>query len=76
MTKTIYASFDGEVFIPDEDIELKPNKRYLIQIILEPKSRRKNKTRVLQRISARARDLGVKDLAAQHDHYLYGIDKR
>jgi len=30
---------------------------------------------VLQKISARATDLGVSDLAAQHDHYLYRIQK-
>jgi hypothetical protein len=29
-----------------------------------------------QRILARATDLGLPDLAEQHDHYLYGVDKR
>ena len=29
----------------------------------------------LQRILERARDLGVPDLAEQHDHYLYGTLK-
>ncbi len=28
-----------------------------------------------QRILERATDLGVSDLAEQHDHYLYGVDK-
>lgn len=33
-------------------------------------------TQAFQRILARAANLGVSDLADQHDHYLYGVDKR
>jgi len=33
-------------------------------------------TRAFQRILDRATDLGVNDLAEQHDHYLYGTEKR
>ena len=33
-------------------------------------------TQAFQRILARATDLGVPDLAEQHDHYLYGVEKR
>jgi hypothetical protein len=29
-----------------------------------------------ERILARATDLGVSDLAEQHDHYLYGAEKQ
>ena len=29
-----------------------------------------------QRILGRATDLGVSDLAEQHDHYLYGTEKQ
>jgi len=32
--------------------------------------------RAFQRILDRATDLGVDDLAEQHDHYLYGLEKR
>ena len=31
---------------------------------------------VLQRLLALATDLGVDDLAGQHDHYLYGVEKQ
>ena len=31
---------------------------------------------VLQSLLALATDLGVTDLAEQHDHYLYGVEKR
>lgn len=33
-------------------------------------------TVAFQRILDRAADLGVSDLAEQHDHYLYGTEKR
>jgi len=33
-------------------------------------------TRAFRRILERATDLGVADLAEQHDHYLYGVDKK
>lgn len=33
-------------------------------------------TRAFRRILERATDLGISDLAEQHDHYLYGVDKR
>ena len=32
MINTIYASYDGNVFIPEEDIDLVPNQRYLNQV--------------------------------------------
>ena len=32
-------------------------------------------TRAFRRILERAADLGIADLAEQHDHYLYGVDK-
>jgi hypothetical protein len=70
--KTLYAKYDGHVFTPEENIDLLANERYLIRIESEPKQKKK----ILQRISARAKDLGISDLAAQHDHYLYGTEKR
>ena len=33
-------------------------------------------TPAFQRILDRATDLGLSDLSEQHDHYLYGTDKR
>ena len=76
MTETFYATFDGRVFLPESIVDLQPNQRYFIRILQEKKSARKPKQRALQRILARARDLGVSDLAEQHDHYLYGTNKR
>ena len=76
MTQTLYATFDGHVFKPESSIDLIPNERYLIRIEAQPKQKPKGRKKILQRISARAKDLGVSDLAAQHDHYLYGTEKR
>jgi hypothetical protein len=33
-------------------------------------------TRAFRKILERATDLGITDLAEQHDHYLYGVDKK
>jgi len=75
MTKTVYAIFDGYSFIPEIPLDLQANQRYLIQISSEKPSEKSEKN-VLKRILARAEDLGISDLADQHDHYLYGTEKR
>ena len=41
-----------------------------------PRTQGEPSTMAFQRILARATDLGVNDLAEQHDHYLYGIGKQ
>lgn len=76
MTKSLYATFDGHVFTPEEDVDLLPNQRYLISIETQPNKKLSKKGKVLQRIAARAKDLGIPDLATQHDHYLYGTEKQ
>ena len=73
MIKKLYATYDGHVFMPENNIDLLPNQRYLISVEIRPK---KKARKILQRLSARAKDLGISDLAAQHDHYLYGTEKR
>ena len=72
MTQTLYATYDGQVLMPEGKVDLLPNQRCLIRIEALPKRKKK----ILQRLSARAIDLGISDLAAQHDHYLYGTEKR
>lgn len=42
----------------------------------EPQVEAKPSTTAFQRILDRATDLGVSDLAEQHDHYLYGTEKQ
>ncbi|MBN2090467.1 hypothetical protein JW964_12710 [candidate division KSB1 bacterium] len=76
MTEVFYVTFDGHVFLPESNVDLQPNQRYLIRILPENQSEKKTKPSALKRILARARDLGISDLADQHDHYLYGTDKK
>lgn len=49
--------------------------RRLLSAPPEPAPRPQTTTQAFQRILERATDLGVNDLAEQHDHYLYGIEK-
>ncbi|MFN2268521.1 MAG: hypothetical protein ABR533_09610 [Desulfonatronovibrio sp.] len=76
MTQTLYATYDGQVLMPEGTVDLLPHQRYLIRIEIPQKAHADHKKNILQRLSARAMDLGVSDLAAQHDHYLYGTGKR
>jgi antitoxin (DNA-binding transcriptional repressor) of toxin-antitoxin stability system len=40
------------------------------------RGRSETRTLAFERILARATDLGITDISEQHDHYLYGVDKR
>ena len=48
----------------------------LITLAIQERALPQSPTRAFQRILDRATDLGVTDLAEQHDHYLYGVEKR
>jgi len=41
-----------------------------------PRAQAEPSTNAFERIVGRATDLGVSDLAEQHDHYLYGTEKQ
>jgi hypothetical protein len=43
---------------------------------MDSQTRGEPSTTAFERILDRATDLGVSDLAEQHDHYLYGTEKR
>nr|VFK57365.1 MAG: hypothetical protein BECKTC1821F_GA0114240_101712 [Candidatus Kentron sp. TC] len=68
MTQTLYATYDGHVFTPEKEVDLLPNRRYSIRIEIQPEQKPEPKKKILQKLSERAMDLGVSDLAAQHDH--------
>lgn len=76
MTQTLYATYNGHVLMPEGKVDLSPNQRYLIRVEVIAKQKPKEKKKILQKLSARAMDLGISDLATQHDHYLYGTEKR
>jgi len=49
-----------------------------IRIQIEPESEvaATEESHILYDLLALAEDLGVNDLAEQHDHYLYGVEKQ
>ena len=75
MEKKLRVLFDGEALHPEEPVDLEPNAHYIVTIEKEH-LREQPSNRALQNILKRATDLGISDLADQHNHYLYGTDKR
>lgn len=78
MTKKLHAIFDGEVFRPEEPVDLEVNRHYLLNI--EPLEKVKHIDNMEDdpalNISSLAVRTGIDDLATEHDHYLYGISKK
>lgn len=82
MIKTFQATFDGKVFRPEGFVDLEANGHYLLTI----KSMEEGKRVVTEadevendpafNLSSLAVKTGISDLAAEHDHYLYGTPKR
>jgi len=73
MALSIAAHFDGKVIVPDEPVELPVGEPLRVQ--LELASRCTPPFAPLLSFAADLEDAPV-DLAAQHDHYLYGSPKR
>jgi hypothetical protein len=76
---TVKARFDGRVFIPHEPVDL-PADCELDIVISQPVSATAGKS-TLARLAEIADKFAVNpdlpsDLAAQHDHYLYGTPKQ
>jgi len=77
MGRTLIAVFDGEVLRPVEKVDLQRNVRYQVTVEeIVPEDHAPGMTRAFEEILVMATDLGVPDLAEQHDHYLYGTPKR
>jgi hypothetical protein len=75
---TLKARFDGRVFVPEEPVDLPAGCELEISITSLPEQARSSTLRQLAEIAEQYPpnpDLPT-DLAAQHDHYLYGTPKR
>jgi len=73
MNHTISAHFDGKVIVPDEPVDLPVGKPLRVQLeVDEPSDAR------FAELLSFAADLpdAPTDLAAQHNHDLYGTPKR
>ncbi len=73
MTRTITVHFDGKVLIPDEPVQLPIGQPLRIQF--ETPDGAVPRFADLAQFSADLPDAPA-DLAAQHDHYLYGSPKK
>ncbi len=82
MEKIATVYYDGEVFRPEDPVDLEPNTRYIISIgevpaSQEPVSPDKQPNDVWQLLERLAGTIdGPTDWSAEHDHYLYGTPKR
>jgi len=68
--------FDGDVLRPIDEIELIPGKKYTVIIESEGGYENNPELDPAYNIASLAVDTGIPDLAYEHDHYLYGTDKR
>ncbi|SCL76751.1 hypothetical protein L21_2694 [Methanoculleus chikugoensis] len=75
MTKTLKVLFDGTVFRPSGPVDLEAGKKYTITIQLSPENSDATADPAFD-IASLAVDTHISDLAAEHDHYLYGTPKR
>jgi hypothetical protein len=75
MEKTIEAVFDGKVFHPEGQVDLKPNKPYIL-LVTEKKevSGPSDAWGILGRLTGTVD--APEDWAEEHDHYLYRSQKR
>jgi hypothetical protein len=73
--KTLKAHFDGKVLVPDEPVDLPVNRPLELSVVSLGES--SHAPAALETLAALARSVPARtsdrtDLAAQHDHYLYG----
>ena len=73
--KSIKAVYDGKRVKLLEPVDLPPNTPLDIIVKKKPTGRKRNQDS-WDSLGDNAIDLGVGDLAEQHDHYLYGVPKR
>ena len=72
MTRSMTATFDGEVLRPDEPVGLEPNTK--VRITIEEAERPANKTLSFLDTAASLNLEGPSDWSARFEDYLYGRD--
>ena len=82
MSQKLVARFDGQVLRPEKPTKLKVNGRYSLvaeelQVAQEESTEtQKTPNPVFEYLLSVAENMGIPDLSAEHDHYLYGTPKR
>lgn len=74
LPKDLYTRLD--TLAKQERTDLVELLNRLATSVATPRAQVEPSTTAFQRILGRATDLGVNDLAEQHDHYLYGTEKQ
>jgi hypothetical protein len=75
--KVLKARFDGKVLIPEEPIDLPLNCSLEVCVSAVSDTNDKPLLELLRQLdSIPSNSAWPQDGAAQHDHYLYGADKR
>ena len=70
MSQTLDATFDGNVFRPDQPIELEPNTR--VRITIEPSPTSGQSAESFLRVARSLNLDGPPDWSSRLDDYLYG----
>ena len=70
MSQTLDAVFDGNVFRPDQPIELEPNTR--VRITIEPTLTSEQNSESFLRVARSLNLEGPPDWSSRLDDYLYG----
>jgi hypothetical protein len=70
MSQTLDATFDGNVFRPDQPIELEPNTR--VRITIEPTPTPERNSESFLRVARSLNIEGPRDWSTRLDDYLYG----
>jgi hypothetical protein len=71
MTKTIYLTFDGQVFRPEEPIDLRPDTR--VRATIEPEEAVQRKRGAFLDTAKSLNLQGPADWASRLEDYLYGV---
>lgn len=71
MSLTIEATFDGEVFRPDEKVELEPNTKVKLQLVVKEKKKTGEPHSFIKYLRSVNIDAPA-DFATNIDDYLYG----
>jgi predicted DNA-binding antitoxin AbrB/MazE fold protein len=73
MSQTLDATYDGNVFRPDQPIELEPNTR--VRITIEPTPTSETNSESFLRVARSLNIDGPRDWSTRLDDYLYGPDE-